>query len=310
MPSSISSLKKNAAEVISYSAVETGSSSSSMLNVPTSDGGSLCARVKRCLDSEIDSQGATTPLLGYLFMAGYIDAISFSAIFVWCGFQTGNFAQVSLAVARAIEGYYKTPHPTGLVNVLAELPKQDRASLCSLIAFLSGLAIFGRLGDRLGTHKKGWLVGGTLIQALLTLVSAITFYLLESKAPLALSFHFLNDFARGSGLYFVGIACLSASLGVQGIMARRLGSAFSTTIVLTAIFVELVADPTFFQVTRPVRSRDQKWLAVFALFLGVVVGRLILGQLGTACTIGVGVLFRVAIAGSFLVVPGTHVHLP
>ena len=91
------------------------------------------------------------------------------------------------------------------------------------------MAIFGRLGDYLGTHKKGWLVGGTLIQALLTLVSAITFHLLESDAPLGTSFHFLAEFAHGSGLYFVGIACLSASLGVQGIMARRLGSAFSTT---------------------------------------------------------------------------------
>jgi len=63
--------------------------------------------------SEVNSQDATPPLLGYLFMAGYMyvylsetsnhltktrrsDAISFHAIFVWCGFQTGNFAQVSV----------------------------------------------------------------------------------------------------------------------------------------------------------------------------------------------------------------------
>lgn len=304
MPSSTSSLKKNPGELVAYSAVENGSSSSSVQDISTLDEGSVYARVKRCLDSEVDSQSATTPLLGYLFMAGYIDAISFSAIFVWCGFQTGNFAQVSLAIARFIEGLYMTTRPAGIAGIYtiaSELPKQDRASICSLLAFLLGLATFGRLGDRLGTHKKGWLVGGTLIQAALTLVSAITFYMLENS-PLSL--------VGGNHLYFVSIACLSASLGVQGIMARRLGTQFSTTIVLTAIFVELVADPTLFQITRPVRSRDQKWLAVFALFLGVVAGRLILGQIGTAWTIGVGVLFRVAIAGSWLAVPGTHVRLP
>ena len=117
---------------------------------------------------------------------------------------------------------------------------------------------------------------------------------------------------------------------MQGIMARRLNTQFSTTsesfcllpgvdsyahdvlllVVLTAVFVELVTDPTLFQVTRPVRSRDQKWFAVASLFLGVVVGRLILGQLGTALTIGVGVLIRIGIAFSWLWVPATRAHLP
>jgi hypothetical protein len=87
-------------------------------------------------------------------------------------------------------------------------------------------------------------------------------------------------------------------------------STFLLLVVLTAVFVELVTDPALFQVTRPVRSRDQKWFAVASLFLGVVVGRLILGQLGTPLTIGVGVLIRVAIAFSWLCVPATRVHLP
>lgn len=309
MLSSKSSLKKNPGEVISYYAVESASSSSSILETPRrpEPAGSLCERAKRCLNSEVDCQEVTNPLLGYLFMAGYIDAISFSAIFVWCGFQTGNFAQVALAVARAIENHYSTHRPTGFAGVagvmtaVADLPRQDLANICSLLTFLAGLAVFGRIGDWVGPTKKGWLVGGTLIQAALTLGSAVTFYMLE-KSPLG--------HAGGPHLYFICIGCLSASLGVQGIMARRLGTQFSTTIVLTAIFVDLVGDPTFFQVTRPVRSRDQKWMAVFALFLGVLIGRLFLGQLGTAWTIGVGVLFRVAIALSFLAVPATYVHLP
>ena len=85
---------------------------------------------------------------------------------------------------------------------------------------------------------------------------------------------------------------------------------FLLLVVLTAVFVELVTDPALFQVTRAVRSRDQKWLGVASLFLGVVVGRLILGQLGTALTIGVGMLIRVGIAFSWLCVPATRVRLP
>lgn len=265
------------------------------------------------------------------------DAISFSAIFVWCGFQTGNFAQVSrptypfipltdfeqisLAIARLIESTFLTPKTGVFINTLLTLPKSDQASTCSLTAFLLGLATFGRLGDRIGSHKRGWLVAGTLIQAALTLCSAYAFWQIERRPLVSIA-------ALDTVQHFIGVACLSASLGVQGIMARRLGTQFSTTsewgfiflawtayltkclVVLTAIFVELVADPSLFQVTRPVRSRDQKWLAVFSLFLGVVVGRLILGQLGTSWTIGVGVVIRIVIAVSWLFIPATHVHLP
>ncbi|KAJ3532243.1 hypothetical protein NMY22_g7826 [Coprinellus aureogranulatus] len=286
MPTDTSSLKKNPGDVISYSAVDSAvaSSSSSIQGVSRADD-SLYQRVKRCLNSEVDSQNVTPPLLGYLFMAGYIDAISFSAIFVWCGFQTGNFAQVSLAIARSIESLYTHPSPH-LLNTLAELPKQDRASLCSLLAFVFGLLTFGRIGDRRG--------------------ECAYVHLLENPESGEGRWKAL---LMGNTLYFVGIACLSMSLGVQGIMARRLGTQFSTTIVLTAVFVELFADPSLFRPT-PVRSRDQKWLAVLALFLGVVVGRLVLGQLGTAHTIGVGVLVRLVIAGSWLAVPSTHVQLP
>lgn len=305
MASSTSSLKKNGGDIVSYSAVNNGSSSSSMEDrtLERVGGDSWCTRTKISLSSEVDGQQASIPLMGYLFMAGYIDAISFSAIFVWCGFQTGNFAQISLAIARLIESTFLTPKTGVFINTLLTLPKSDQASICSLTAFLLGLATFGRLGDRIGSHKRGWLVAGTLIQAALTLCSAYAFWQIERRPLVSIA-------ALDTVQHFIGVACLSASLGVQGIMARRLGTQFSTTIVLTAIFVELVADPSLFQVTRPVRSRDQKWLAVFSLFLGVVVGRLILGQLGTSWTIGVGVVIRIVIAVSWLFIPATHVHLP
>lgn len=69
--------------------------------------------LKRYLMTEVEPALATAPLAAYCFMTGFMyvraslrlvdelifrslhsDAISFSAIFVWCGFQTGNTVQV------------------------------------------------------------------------------------------------------------------------------------------------------------------------------------------------------------------------
>jgi hypothetical protein len=67
------------------------------------------------LMADVDPAQSTGPLTAFCFMTGYMcvhfqssypklpptplpkirDAISFSAIFVWCGFQTGNFIQVN-----------------------------------------------------------------------------------------------------------------------------------------------------------------------------------------------------------------------
>ncbi|TFK25357.1 hypothetical protein FA15DRAFT_668583 [Coprinopsis marcescibilis] len=322
--SSTSSLMKHPENGIQhYRSVNGGSSvSSDSAEEPARNTVGLLASLRHSLTSEVDAGKVAPFLSAYAFMTGYIDAISFSSIFVWCGFQTGNFAQLALAFARRLESVFlTTPAPTAFTvrPVLQNVPPPSEAqSFCSLVAFIAGLLIFGRLGDKIGTHKRGWLVGGTLIQACLTLASALTFWSLEAAPIPALAVAVgagdaafsTQTVAVVSMRYFFGIACLSASLGVQGIMARRLNTPFSTTIVLTAAFVELATDPALFYVRRSVPSRDHKWMVIGYLFLGVVVGRLVLGQLGTAATIGVAVLIRVAIAFSWLLIPARHVHLP
>ena len=50
-------------------------------------------------------------------------------------------------------------------------------------------------------------------------------------------------------------------------------------------------------------TRDHRLIAAVALFLGAFVGRSILGQIGTAGTMGVGVGFRVLITLSWIFVP-------
>ncbi|RXW13275.1 hypothetical protein EST38_g12579 [Candolleomyces aberdarensis] len=123
---SSSSLKNHVAgAAVNYCSIDGhGSSGSSSIDTQLERPQSRWAALKESFASEVDGQRVTPPLLGYLFMAGYIDVISFSAIFVWCGFQTGNFAQLGLAIARLWEGGVQIFRIT------------DQQALCSHIALL------------------------------------------------------------------------------------------------------------------------------------------------------------------------------
>ncbi|KAG5651511.1 hypothetical protein H0H81_008376 [Sphagnurus paluster] len=180
------------------------------------------------LNSDVDPAQSTGPLAAFCFMTGYIDVVSFSAIYVWCGFQTGNFVQFSLkdrsqqlalALARLFEG------PKGFRDTTFH--RADQQALCSLISFNAG-AFVGRIGDRVGPLKRIWLIGGTLLQALLTMAAAITIWKSGQSS--------IAD-ERGypswtNVLTFVSIAFMSASLGVQGIQGKRLNTQFGTTSAL------------------------------------------------------------------------------
>ncbi|KAG6829101.1 hypothetical protein H0H93_014595, partial [Arthromyces matolae] len=144
------------------------------------------------------------------------DAISFSAIFVWCGFQTGNFAQLALALARLFEG------PKGFRDLTFH--KADQQALCSLISFQAGASV-GRLGDRLGPQKRIWLIAGTLLQALLTMAAALALWK-SGQSSIASD---RGDPSWTNTLTFVALAFMSASLGVQGVLGKRLNTQFGTT---------------------------------------------------------------------------------
>ncbi|KAG6910734.1 hypothetical protein DXG01_008266 [Tephrocybe rancida] len=243
------------------------------------------------LNSEVDPAQSTGPLAAFCFMTGYIDVISFSAIFVWCGFQTGNFAQLALALARLFEG------PRAFRDMTFH--RADQQALCSLISFNLGASV-GRLGDRVGPLKRTWLITGTVIQALLTMAAALTiwksgeFSIADERA----------DPSWTNALSFVALAFMSASLGVQGVLGKRLNTQFGTTIVLTTVWVELVSDPRLFKLRQKVVSRDHKLLAAVALFLGAFIGRALLGKIGAAGTLGIAVGFRILIAISWIFIAG------
>lgn len=69
-----------------------------------------------------------------------------------------------------------------------------------------------------------------------------------------------------------------------------------------------MTDPRLFKFRQRVMSRDHRLIAAVSLFLGAFVGRSILGQIGTAGTLGVGAGFRVLISLSWIFVPGKPLH--
>jgi len=107
-------------------------------------------------------------------------------------------------------------------------------------------------------------------------------------------------------LSFVTIGFMSASLGTQGIIGKRLNTQFTTTIVLTTVWIELMGDPLLFARKR-VPSRDHKLIAASALFIGGFVSRAILDKIGAAGALGVGTGLRLLITFSWLFVPGKQV---
>ncbi|KAJ7253719.1 hypothetical protein B0H12DRAFT_1017513 [Mycena haematopus] len=238
------------------------------------------------LRAEVDPDHATGPLAVFCFMTGFIDAISFTAVFVWCGFQTGNFAQLGLAFARMYNA------PALVVSI------SDVQALVSLLAFNTG-AFLGRFGDRMGAHSRGWLISGTATQAALTLVAGICIQQSEQDSIAVVR----GEPSWTNSLTFAGLALMAASLGLQGIMAKRLNTHFSTTVVLTAVWIELMTDPNLF-FRRKIASRDHKVLALGALFAGAVVARLFLGQVGAAAALGFGAGIRLIVALGWCFVRG------
>jgi len=248
----------------------------------------LWTRAKTRLLTEVDPEQATGTMMWYCFMTGYMDAISFTACYIWCAFQTGNTIQLALALAKLCSGEPRLP--TWRIS--------DRQAFCSLLAFLCG-AWLGHIGDRIGPKKRLWLVMGTLIQAAFTLGSC-------------LSAHYSGESGYGDAagnpswtdvLGFAALAFASASMGVQAHIGTRLGSQFATSVVLTGIWTQLVTDKKLFEVGHMVKSRDYKTLAIFSTFVGALVGGALVNKIGASSTLAIGAGLRVIIAFTWLISP-------
>lgn len=129
--------------------------------------------------------------------------------------ETLPACQLSLAIARLFSG----PQRDLSFHI------SDQQALCSLLTFNVG-AFIGRIGDRMGPHSRAWLSLGTFIQALFTMAAAIATW--KSDSPLSVATDRFNP-AWTNALTFVSIGFMSASIGLQGIMGKRINTQFTTT---------------------------------------------------------------------------------
>ncbi|KAI9459168.1 hypothetical protein BJY52DRAFT_1266720 [Lactarius psammicola] len=241
------------------------------------------------LMTEVDPDRSTIPLAAYCFMTGWIDVVSFSAIFVWCAFQTGNTLQLAIALARLFQG------SPGHRDTTFHLP--DKQALTSVLTFIFG-AFLGRIGDRIGAKTRIWLFFGTIFQALLTMGGAIALW--QTHQGSVASERDEPSWSKAGTYACLGL--ISASMGLQGIMGKRVNTQFTTTIVLTTVWCELMADPKLFA-PRYLISRDHKIFAIAALFIGGFCSRAILQAIGSPASLGIGAGLRVVIALSWFFVP-------
>ncbi|KAL4078132.1 hypothetical protein V8B97DRAFT_1895139 [Scleroderma yunnanense] len=243
--------------------------------------------VKGFFYEEIDEQRAVGPMAAYCFMTGFLNAVCFSGIFAWCASQTGNTIQLSIALGRLLDD-----EPDLAFRIA------DRLALTSLLSFVAG-GFIGRLGKRVGYSTRIWMACGTLIQTLFTMAATIAIW--KSKA--------LSYGPMTSGpvwttpLAFLGYGFMSASMGLQGVMAKRFNTQFSTSVVLTSIWCELISEPELFHLRRWVVERDHKLLTIGFMLLGGFAGRCLIDEIGSVFTLAIATGLRLIISGWWLMIP-------
>jgi MFS family permease len=147
----------------------------------------------------------------------------------------GNTVQLAAAITRLFSG-----PDQGMSFHMA-----DRLALTSLLTFAGG-AFLGRIGDRIGSKTRLWVMGATALQAGFCAAAFVAF-IVGDVASFATD---RGDVAWHSVPAFIGLGFLSASMGMQGIVGKRLNTHYGTTVVLTTIWCELVADPKLFHFGR------------------------------------------------------------
>ncbi|GAA6008094.1 hypothetical protein JCM11491_001880 [Sporobolomyces phaffii] len=245
------------------------------------------SRPRSFLTSNIDQGQTLLQLTFYCFLTGFTSAPTFLACYLWCGFQTGGLVQLSLAVARL---FASSPRDT-------TFHKPDQQALTSLLSFLLGTSL-GRIGDKVGAKKRWWIMTATFIMSLLTMAAALCAHF--SNEPSVAEFRTEASWRSATGMAALGFA--SASLGLQGIVSKRINSQFGTSVVLTTIWVELCNSPSFFRLGRN-KFRDHRFIAVFAVFLGGLCSAGIVYASSSAVAFGVTSGLRIISMLTWLLVP-------
>lgn len=210
-----------------------------------------------------DRHGPLAPLLLALtVVTGLVDAFSYLALgHVFVANMTGNVVFLAFALAGA-QGF--------------SIP----ASLLALAAFVLGAGAGGRLGAELGSHRGRLLSVTASIEATLLVPSV--------AMPVASS----NPISGASRYVLIGL--LATAMGAQNATARRLAVPDLTTTVLTLTITGISADS---RVARGPTSRlGRRGLAVAVMFVGALVGSVLVLRADPSWTVGLALLALSAVA--------------
>ncbi|GMK58694.1 hypothetical protein CspeluHIS016_0601360 [Cutaneotrichosporon spelunceum] len=221
-------------------------------------------------------------------LTGFTSAVSFTACYVWPGFQTGNLAQLAIAAARTFD-----PPATRTHGFM----KNDQQALTALVMFWVGTSL-GRIGAKVGNTRRAWLVTTSILQVFMAAIAALLSQL-SGESPYALD-RTHPSWVTPMGMGALGL--LATSLGLQGIVGKRIGTGMNTTVVLTTTWVEIFNDPDLFA-WRLVPSRDLRVSGVCGVLFGAFGARALLGAIGQARTIGILCALRLVQAAWWMFIP-------
>ena len=197
-------------------------------------------------------------------IGGFLDAVSYLGLgHVFTANMTGNVVLVGFAAAGAPG--FSAP-----------------ANLCALACFVGGAAAGGRLDRLVGSHQTTLVVEMTL-EAIFIGVGAI---ISASVATIG------AGWAR-----YVIVAVLSFAMGMRNVSVRRMGVEGMTTTVLTSTLTGLVSDSPLAGGTSP--HTVHRATSVLCMFVGALVGALILLHASAAWALGVAALLALGAAGYY-----------
>ncbi|MFD3656748.1 YoaK family protein [Streptomyces sp. 24-1644] len=208
-----------------------------------------------------DRHGPLMPLMLTLtVVTGLVDAVSYLALgHVFVANMTGNVVFLGFALAGA--------------DGLSAL-----ASVVAMAAFLGGALAGGRLGTRFASHRGRLLTIATALETVLVAASVIA--------------GVLSDGGVDTVTRYTLIVLLGLAMGLQNATARRLGVPDLTTTVLTLTLTGIAADSTSAGGSAPRPGR--RFLSVLAIFLGALVGAVLLVHAELAVVLGLTLALLVA----------------